>query len=81
MAKARMAKERMVRTVRARARKGRHHPNLLQRVLVPWWSRQARSNLWILTTMIHHPKRKPRLLLKILMILSELSDGFVSIGS
>merc|ERR1719215_2118313 len=80
MVKARMAKERTAKE-RARARKAKHHPNLSQRVLVPWWSRQEKNSLLILMMMIHHPRRKPRLQFKILMILSEWCDGFVSNGT
>merc|ERR1711862_254933 len=81
MARVRMAKERMVKG-RVRARRARLHLSHLQRALVPWLSRQASSNLLILTTMMHRPKRKPRLLLMTLMILSKLycscscSDAF-----
>merc|ERR1719223_918502 len=75
-----LRKARMVRMVKAR--KAKHHPNLSQRVLVPWWSRQEKNSLLILMMMmIHHPRRKPRLQFKILMILSEWCDGFVSNGT
>merc|ERR1712070_475932 len=69
--RARRAKEKMVK-VRAKARKARLRLSPLQRALVLWWSQQARSNLLIPTTMTHHQKRKPRLLLVALMRLSKL---------